>query len=633
MNKLISFLLLLSFSSASIAEVDSVSAFEKAIEEKIKEIALVQFGTGEALVVSVKANLKPVQNDDIAEKNRAKAKAKADADAESAKVEAMDYSLDVGYLPLPVSKNFSQKKKENLVPSEEVEKAKPIIPIQDKIESVDIQLLTSSLAEKNSIKNLELNIKNIFSKYNPKISVRAVNASNLKPRKLDPPVAKNPDDKEDKNKDESANQIQTKDIVFYSLIFVCVILLCTFLFLGMRSVSNALIKSFEAVGQGLISLKQTGSTTMKKNGLNGTNADVQNPNDEGHVGKKGASASGPYIGQFESSIEKLKAFCRQEPMKVVSTLTMDNADIIGLRWLFSLLDDSDLRQLKSFLGPDRMKLIHQPVAAPDGFSLQTWTQKCVERITLLKLDGLAFIERCLDPSQLSKLYSLSEDNCFNLASELNRKEFWKIALEKISSDYILLNSSQLSEGNWKSILDSSDLASDVVRASADEFFAEYDRRFVNDEKETQTDDRFKKKILDTLIATLKTLESGKDSEFIEKVKHDKPEIAQSLSQFYWPVSRLNEVDKVALKGFLVNLTNESLFALMLCSTEQIRGLITNSLPEGMKKTVAIDLYEKAKAKNDSKDLASAQKLAKETMEKALALHLKGQLPLQKGLAA
>ena len=132
--KIIVWVLISLISLQVFAEEFSVHEFEKTLEDKVRDLANVQFGTHDAIAVSIKAKMKKI---------------------EVAPPPPQEESLDVGYLPTP------QRNVESETPKAAV--------TSDNVEGVDVSLTVSSLIDKAAAEQLRKNVQRVLSSYKPKL--------------------------------------------------------------------------------------------------------------------------------------------------------------------------------------------------------------------------------------------------------------------------------------------------------------------------------------------------------------------------------------------------------------------------------------------------------------------------------
>jgi hypothetical protein len=149
----------------------------------------------------------------------------------------------------------------------------------------------------------------------------------------------------------------------------------------------------------------------------------------------------------------------------------------------------------------------------------------------------------------------------------------------------------------------------------------------------EIDPTFDSKVIDPLVAAIKAMSFGKDDDFIEGLRKTQPRFISSLQSRVWTFSTLRMADVTSLRVFLGAQPNEVLFAMLLSAPEQDKQLINSLIPDGMKKSVVTDLYNKAKTKNDEREYNNAFKIARETLDKALKAHQNGKLPFAKQASA
>ncbi len=559
----------------ALLEDANLREFEEGLEAQVRDLATVEFGNKDVVVVHVKAKLKKEIPPD-----------KTD-------------SLDVGYLPVPYSDISRELKRD----------------ISENIESTRVLLMASSLIDRDAMNTFRINVRKLLEPYRPDVTLQVVNPSEPKSRT----PASNPEDDKAKAAKEAKDEIGKKDILQDALIVVCLIIIGLFAVLGLRSMGKAMTSSATILGQSISPQGPVQNTvTNEGDALRGGKADTRGPNT-------------PTIDLKECLLQ-LRKLCAQEPLKLVTSLSNEAGDLVGLKWLLSQLSDQEREQIKYFLGTDRIRELAKPASIPVEYNLGLWAQDLVEKITMKQLEGQAFMEKALDVQDLGTLLQVDVARSFKIAQTKKDSVIWKIALEIISPSYLAEQANALMIEDWQKILGSVNVTSEQVKQGYASFKSLVEAEAKLSGEQVHVDADGESKITDSLLQTLNQMSLGKDEEFIEDLRQSQPRIISAIQEKFWTMPQLRQTDQRALRTFISSQNNEVLFALLLVCPDQDRETLQEMIPEGMKKAVVLDLLKVAQAKNDEQERKVALRVVRETLNRARELHENGRLPFTKDVA-
>ncbi|KYG61427.1 hypothetical protein AZI86_17080 [Bdellovibrio bacteriovorus] len=557
----------------------SVENFERQVEQQILRLSTVHFGTSENVAASVKA---------VTKKTAAPAPKETEA-------------LDVGYLPAPVAAMGSPS-------SEELE-----------IDRLEISMVISSLVDEAAVRSLRTSVQRMFAPYRPNIRVQKVKFTEvIKPK---PAAEATP---KEQPKEIKAPDFTKKDILWAIIVPVSTFSLVMALYFAFSKLSESLRSASKNLAAEGILIR--GSEPKGQLAQNLKEAETDPKRVETLVNEK--------INP-KDFLESLKKLADQEPVRFISVLSDSPSDMLGLRWFLSQLPTETAERLNKFLGQERLRKIMTPMLAPANFSMGAWAQDLNERATLKHLAGRDFLESIFSGDDLSFLYQLETDHIFQLASKENNIAYWKVLAELASSDYLLKKSTELETTQWAQIIRSSKVTLDQAKDNSERLIAALKSNYSKPELHQVIDVGFEDKISEPLLQKLQILPFGEDEVFLDEIAADSPRISERLRKQFWTFRDLRELDIASLKYFIDAQTNETLFSLLYVASEKDRELFKSHIPEGMRKSVVLDLLQQALARADEAKLKAAISLTRETLQKTMKLYEAGKISKRsdKGLAA
>lgn len=564
---------ILALFAGSVAGAGEISAFEfeKSIEEQLSRVARVQFGSSDGLAFRVKANFKK-------------------------QTSVPSESIDAGYMPIPSSAWTAEDE----------------MDLASRLLGLEIEIVASSRLEAKAVEAFRASILKHFADYRPRIKVQTVSYSEPKSDTANSspsPASEPPADRDQK--------LTLREWIICAVAGGLLSILGLFFWMGVRSMAQAVQQGTQALGQGLLSLKHSG--TVDAGSFAGESTRENSSTDPTRGGTT------PF--NLEAGLEQLRKFAQTEPLKLVSVLMDGEADSLGLKWLLSQLPDAEQKRLKDFLGEERIRALAKPLQVPKGFQISSWAQELCERVTLRRLEGQAVIERSLSAEDLSFLYQVPARMALRTAREIGTPGSWRLAMEVIPSS--LLNEGEaLSMEEWSKILKGFGIPSEELRGQFAPFRQKIEAAKVAGET-AESDPALLNKILPSLIETITRLPFGRDEEFLEGLRRTDASIAAEVAKRVWTFSDLKRVEPAALKSFIGGLGNEPLFALLISVNESDRDFVLPLIPEGMKRTVVLDLLEKSLAKADAAEKREGLKIARQVLQRALLQNQNGRLPLVK----
>lgn len=562
--------LLVSVTGWAQAQDREIEEFEASLEEKVRKMARVQFGDEEVVAPSIAARIK-----------------------KEAPPTTQPEILDTGYLLLPT-----------------MEVSEKTVNWKDNLEGLDVTLMVSSRVDAVSLKNFRDNVVTLLKAYRPRVNIRKVAYSDPESRK--PPPKPTPPPPEVK---PPPDELLKKDKLNAAIWGVAILIMGICIWLAMQELGKAVKEGARQLGQGLLSKKQPGND-MKLSG-----GDKKDPR---RNGQNALGAPSSLVKIFE----KLKTYSQEDPMKLAASIGDSPQDLAGLRWLLSQLPDEDRQQLKDFIGVEKIRTL-LGTAVPEDFDLLLWGQSLCEVVAIKKIEGGVLMERALASSELAILFKMDMENSFAIAHEKANPAIWRMTLDMMPESFLIERSQNLKAQDWVQIIAAAQVTPSDIREAFPIFNSAVQERMVNGLGKAVVDTGFEQKMMRPLVGSLKTMPVGRDEEFLATVGKLQPRLVEKIQTEFWPLSRLRDVDSVGLKNLIAAQSNESLHALLLVLPLEDAEMIKTLVPEGMKRTVVLDLLERSRKRGDAQDINNALIQAREFMDQALQLHRVGKLPLKK----
>jgi hypothetical protein len=568
-------------------EKNGVENLERQIEQQILRLAIVHFGSADNVAANVHIILKDLPKKEVSQE-----------------------TLDVGYLPAPVS------------PKDETSE---MIPLEQRIEQVEISMVVSALVTEAAVKSLRNSVQKMFGNLKPNIKVQKVQFTEVvKPKSKDAlqPTPTPAPEKDVKNPSENFSR---KDLIWCIIVPVSTFSFVMALYFAFSKLSDSISRVSSNLSSSGILIR--GTEPKAGSNLNAKDKESGIEKIETHLNDK----LNP-----KDFFESLRKLAETEPVRFISVMSDSPADLIGLRWFLSQLPTEAAETLNKYLGSERLRKVMTPIIAPKDFNMGAWAQDLNERVTLKHLAGRDFLESILSKEDLSYLYQLETDLIFDVSAKENKIEYWKILAELASGDYLLKKAKDLDTHQWTSLMKSGQVSADDMKGKAETFV-----QLIKSSNAIATtgqklyDPAFESKVFEPLLQKLQSLPFGEDERFIDEIQADNMRMSEKLRKRFWTFRDLRELDTLSFKSFIDSQTNEVLFSLMFVAPEKDRQHIKDAIPEGMKRSVVLDLLEKAQSKSDEAKLKAAITLTRETLNKALTLHENGKLAKKsdRGIAA
>lgn len=501
------------------------------------------------------------------------------------KEEVNSEANDVGYLAIPAGSVTNQN-------------------IETSLQEIEIVIVASSRLPAEGVKAFQGSVRKVFAAYRPRIKVQTVDFVEAATRQPAQEKPVDPNNQKDNKKSEIGSWIRA------GLLGVTLSFVGFFLYLGLGALAKALREGATSLAQSL--------------GLSKSSSAPNTPPPVASPPPRSSKAENEYaLKNLPEVIAQLRKLAESDPLKFVAVLTGAAEDLIGVRWFLSQIQDQDRQKIQKFLGPGRMRQLEEPLEVPVGYNIASWAQSFLERLVLVKMKGKVLIEEALSADEVSFLYQISPEQALRAGRELASPEAWRFSLEILPSN-MLMTTPPLEWKEWNAIIRSSAITSSELQ----NFFPQYKAFFQNIEGEQSISARdpiLFAKILPSIVGSLEVMRFGEDDQFIENLAVEYPELSLEVRKNFFTLNTFKEMEVSDLKAFFGNLENESVIAVLVCSQGPDRSFVQDLLPEGMKKTVVLDLFKKALEKNDPTTLQEALKKARKVFKTALDLHHKGRL--------
>jgi hypothetical protein len=553
-----------------------VSEFQNQWEQKISQIAAVQFGSRDAVAVSVRLKLKP-------------------------KSVNLKQDHDVGYMPWP-STGFEEPKPENF---------------EEQIQDFFISLVFSTKIEKSSIQSFQASVRKLLASYKPKITVYSVESSDVlqrKPASTEPPKPE-PD----------LTKATQKDYLAGGALLAASFVVGFMVFLGLYFFASALAKSAGSISQAFGAIRQQVKT---EDVTPSVLPEEQKPTSIETPPTHSISSE-----EMDKSLKFIKQTCVQDPFLLVSLIGETAADQQGLRWLLSQLSKEEINSLQTFLGIDRLSRLEKNDSVPVAISYPHWLQNIVEGLTLKQIQGKGILAESLTPLEMAELFSARPMEIFECAKIENSPSMWRLVLSVISEKFIEDQSAQLSSDNWSTILEGGKIKSLNFKPDLQKL-----RNFLLS-KQSQVDSQqtmdpaFASKTSSSLLKTLKQLPFGDDQKFLQSLETVHPFYVAKIKEQYWTYQEVSEIEPSALKLALSTEPNETVAAFLFFAGETLEAGFRELLPAGMRREVVLDLLSQMKKKLTDQSREKSQLRVKDFISRLNKLHLERKLLKKKTLEA
>ncbi|KYG64674.1 hypothetical protein AZI86_10710 [Bdellovibrio bacteriovorus] len=489
--------------------------------------------------------------------------------------------LDMGYLPnMNSSTRFFENEK----------------PLLERIEATNINLVISSRLDSKAIAKFRDILRRSFAVYRPVIAVQLVDFAE--------PVKKVIEEK--KIEEPKEKPLTRTEILNYCFMAACVFFIGVVIYAAFRTAGVYITKAAKIFSSNMLSMKQKTEEGKGKE-------------------KKSLASKKTQHSQTDlaHSLKVLRHLCASQPYRVTSYLQDSPENRAGLRWLLSHLQADEKENISVFLGKDRIKRMVEEDPHGENFVLSQWARETVEKLTLLTMDRRVFLEEVLSPEDLSLLFRVDGEALFELALKERQSWLWKIVFEALPPEILSKNAQRISQDEWDRVIEGEKLQPQDVKTQ----FSMLKPRVFAQISSVRDENGVGQKVILSLVSSIKAMPLGQDQDFIDRIADKQPPLKRELDKQIWTLRNLKSVQPAALKAFVAMQANDSLAALLICSPENDRDFLIGLLPEGIKKSIVMDLFNKAQRGDGTLDKEQSLAMARDLLDDALRAHMNQKLPV------
>lgn len=307
----------------------------------------------------------------------------------------------------------------------------------------------------------------------------------------------------------------------------------------------------------------------------------------------------------------IKDSLQQRPRSILS-LSMDSQNQVGIRWLLTQMDASEVQLLQSVLGGDYFdQLLQISSEQVQESNLKGWLRSFTESLILLNLKEPGLLEEALNPKELSELLGLKPELIFSsLQDELTPPVFRVLAELTPDREFTDL-SKRFSEDHWEQMLKSKDCEPADIKKALLQIRAKMGTEASNQPKQFKKTENLQRKLHTSLLQKFENLAPQDEERFLDQIRQNYPGLYQTIRSEIWFVEDLNTVPENHLKAAILEKGAEEIFALVLGLPKPWPEKIKSYLPEGTKKTIILDLVQKAASRSAPTEMEAVYKFCRQ----------------------
>ncbi|MGE3975482.1 MAG: hypothetical protein AB7F59_13235 [Bdellovibrionales bacterium] len=304
------------------------------------------------------------------------------------------------------------------------------------------------------------------------------------------------------------------------------------------------------------------------------------------------------------NLKTIKDILAAKPKVFLETLTQDENDLRGMRWLLTQLDTSELASLKKVLSESYFgKIKNISISSTTSFAMDKWIQAFVEKLLINQIQGAKLIDEALSSEEQSVLFTWPREALIETTLKHSNKTFFRLLSEILSVDELGIVAARLTNEQWPHFLSAADVTAQDIKQS----FAELTQQMATQTGSPQNKEKFEfvsQKLLKPTVEAALAFPPGEDEKFLERLKSLNADLHGMVRKELWTPNDLNNVPPQYLKTSLTEQDTDTLFSLMMALPEPWPSTIEKSLPEGNKKSIVLDLVKRAKGKGANQELSA-----------------------------
>lgn len=133
--------------------------------------------------------------------------------------------------------------------------------------------------------------------------------------------------------------------------------------------------------------------------------------------------------------------------------------------------------------------------------------------------------------------------------------------------------------------------------------------------------------------TLLSLQLGTEHQFLDEIRSVSFEVSNKLESQVWIAEKIQDVPAEVHREFITRLSVENLFAVIYALPQHLRDYMLDCIPEGNRKTMTLDLLQRAEQQTTESQKKAAQQIARKYIEDLRQSHDVGNFKLKTQLRA
>jgi hypothetical protein len=517
-------------------------------------------------------------------------------------------ALDLAYMSIPSVEGYNATgKNEDL-------KTKPDLRFTELLALVFLSDKTPTVLEAQVRKIIDLQ----FRFYNPKVTIQKMKfdrpernpASLAQPKEsVLPTPAVQPQEVSQKGlSKEPAEQMPLWQQLLLPILGFMGLLAITVLGLVF---SNSISIGLNAVSQGLSSLrnikieKSSEDDSQLKHLIKDGEVEVE------HKGSQQPVGVDLFWNEREKIITQLSVFLKERPELIKKTASNTLDDKRGLRWLLTVVGDTDRELLIHLLAPTYFDSTE--LSSISDLPVGNWLQSFIERLIITQAESSDLLRQTFSESELNTILSWRKESLKNAVIRVASPGAWRLARELLSKMDFLELSKEITESSLVGLLGSLAAGSSELKEGFVLLCATINQSSsAKLNEETFIFDALTSK----LLSGLNSMSFQAEEQYLEKIKQINPQLYNRLRGSYWSLSHFFQLSQTAIEEVLVELDPEAVFALLISLPGIEREGVLKLIPDGNRKVIILDLLRSAHSEIDEKTQHASLRLARRIIENA-----------------
>ena len=401
--------------------------------------------------------------------------------------------------------------------------------------------------------------------------------------------------------------------------------------LGIVGAAFALKRASLSISEGFLSLKTSEINASKPKDDTKKETEKKKAEEKPVSPEVQKVSLAPAEKALDQNIRLIEKIIKEQPALFVRSVTDDDDDNRGIRWLLPKLADDVQQILQGAFGSQRMAHIAGLQTKPDQlFNYTVWIQLLSEQIIVRKIQGGSVVERVLGPEKTLKLMTSPAKSVLAAAAKIDTNASWRIAAEFVPSDEFQGALGTAGEDRWQKVISGAMVKEDELGTAADALLGELSTAggdAGDDDTARAKEKYYSEQLLEPVVKAVKTKPLGEDDIFLDQIGTKAPDFVTLVRSRVWTPSVIARVPEQPLGRAVMRMTNEQRAALVVGMPKEYSDKVMALVPEGNAKTILLDRIKKLMTKADANKSPEVIAICRDFLDILKADHDSGKFAL------